>query len=156
MTRCGCSNPKVFAAVYVMRRFSTTLSDGHAHTAVYAGIVFTYGLIQGSLFVVFHAVGLCWGIVFPFHYRRFKTEGRIKYIHITSVILALVLPAISALLHLIGGYSIGSGLITSVCSGRSIAIAYFTTILPVSVLLSMTTSVLVIMFWKLLKVKHTS
>ena len=98
-----------------MRGFTTALSDGHAHTAMYAGIVFTYVLIQGSLFVTFHTLGLCWGIVFPFHYRRFKTEGRIKYIHITSVILALVLPAIS-LLHLINGHSIGPDLI-GVCGG---------------------------------------
>ena len=90
-------------------------------------------------------------------YRRFKVEGRIKYIHITSVILALALPAISALLHLIDGYSIGPGLIisNSVCGGRSRAITYFTTVLPLSVLSSMAMSVLVIMFWKLLKVKHT-
>lgn len=87
------------------------MSDGHAHIAMYAGIAVTYVLIQGSLFITFHVLGLCWGIVFPFHYRRFKVEGRIKYIHITSVILALALPAISALLHLIDGYSIGPGLI---------------------------------------------
>ena len=126
---------------------------------MYAGIAVTYVLIQGSLFITFHVLGLCWGIVFPFHYRRFKVEGRIKYIHITSVILALAmaLPAISALLHLIDGYSIGPGLIisNSVCGGRSRAITYFTTVLPLSVLSSMTMSVLVIMFWKLLKVKHT-
>ena len=136
-----------------MRRLTTTLFDGHAHTAMYAGIVFTYVLIQGSLFVTFHTLGLCWGIVFPFHYRRFKAEGRIKYIHITSVILALVLPAISALLHLVNGYSIGPGQI-GVCMGRSIAITYFATLLPLSVILPMNTSALVIIFWKILKVKH--
>lgn len=131
----------------------------HCHVCRYCSYIIIYVLIQGSLFITFHVLGLCWGIVFPFHYRRFKVEGRIKYIHITSVILALALPAISALLHLIDGYSIGPGLIiiisNSVCGGRSRAITYFTTVLPLSVLSSMTMSVLVIMFWKLLKVKHT-
>ena len=114
----------------------------------------TYRTLQIGLLVMFHALGLCWGIMFPSHYRRLKTEGRIKYIHVTTVVLALVLPAISALLHLIDGYSIAPGPI-DVCIGQNMAVTYFTTILPVSILLAMATLVLVIMFWKILKVRHT-
>ena len=123
----------------------------HEYIIMYAGIVDTYGIVQLSLWVAFHALGLCWGIVFPFHYRRFKIEGRIKYIHASTVVLALVLPAVPALLHLINGYSISPGPIVN-CLGRNVSITYFTTILPVSVLLAMATSVLVILFWKILKV----
>ena len=128
---------------------------GNTHTHCNAGVVHTYGLVQAALWVTFHALGLCWGIVFPFHYRRFKTEGRIKYIHVTTVVLAFVLPAIPALLHLIEGYSIAPGSF-GICFGRNKAIVYFTMILPMSILLATTTSVLVILFWKIFKVRLTS
>lgn len=107
---------------------------------------------QVTLLVTFHALGLCWGVAFPFHYRRFKTGGRIKYIHAFSVVLGLVLPAIPALLHLIYGYSIAIGPI-NVCVVRNIGVSYFTLTLPISVLMAMATSSLVILFWKLFKVK---
>ena len=114
----------------------------------------TYTFGQISLLVAFHALGLCWGIVFPFHYKRVKAEGRIKYIHVTTVVLTLVLPAIPALLHLIDGYSISLGP-QAVCTGQNIAITYFITILPMSILMAMATSVLVILFWRILKVRYT-
>ena len=76
----------------------------------------TYVPAQMSLLVAFHALGLCWGIVFPFHYRRFKTEGRIKYIHVITVVLTLVLPTIPTLLHFIDGYRIILGSL-AVCAG---------------------------------------
>ena len=126
----------------------------HECIIMYAGIVDTYGIVQLTLWVAFHALGLCWGIVFPFHYRRFKIEGRIKYIHVTTVVFALVFPAILALLNLIDGYSIAPGPIDA-CTGRNVTITYFTTILPVSVLLAVATSVLVILFWKIFKVRNT-
>jgi hypothetical protein len=101
--------------------------------------------------VTFHALGLCWGVTFPFHYRRFKILGRIKYIHALSVVLGLILPAIPALLHLIYGYSFAIGPI-SACVVQDIGVSYFTLALPISILLAMASSSLVILFWKLFKV----
>ena len=101
----------------------------------YAGIANSYLLVQITLWGTFHALGLCWGIVFPFHYRRFKIEGRIKYIHVITVVLGLVLPAISALVPLIDGYTITPSPIDH-CVGRNEIIIFFTTILPISVLMA--------------------
>ena len=70
------------------------------------------------------------------------------------MVFALVFPAILALLNLIDGYSIAPGPIDA-CTGGNVTITYFTTILPVSVLLAMATSVLVILFWKIFKVRNT-
>ena len=115
------------------------------------GIINSYVVAQVTLLVSFHALGLCWGVAFPFHYRRFKTEGRIKHIHATTVVLGLILPAIPALLHLIYGYSIAIGPI-SVCIVQNIGVSYFTLTLPISILMAISTSSLVILFWKLFKV----
>lgn len=116
-----------------------------------AGIVFTYGLAQLGLFVLFHAGGLCWGVAFPFHFRRFKAQKQIKYIHITTIIATLFLPLVPALLHLDEGYGVANTPST-VCFGRNVAVTYFTLILPLSVILAIATSILVIMFWIIFKV----
>ena len=118
---------------------------------IYAGVVNVYTVVQIALLVTFHALGLCWSITFPFHYRKFKAYERIKYIHASTVVLSLVLPAIPALLHLIDGYSILLGPLDA-CIVRNIATSYFTLTLPLSVLLATATSALVILFWILFKV----
>ena len=108
-------------------------------------------MLQVVLFLTFHAVGLSWGIIFPFHYRRFKIHGRIKYIHASTVILGFILPAFPALLQLIDGYTIGIDLHTG-CVGRSEALSYYFVTLPLSILSEVTTSVFVILLWKIFKV----
>ena len=115
------------------------------------GIVSSYAIVQIILLVTFHAMGLGWSIMFPFHYRRFKTNGRIKYIHASTVALSLVLPAIPALLLTIHGYIVIPGPF-EFCIPRNIDIAYFTITLPISILLATTTSIFVLLFWKILKV----
>ena len=114
-----------------------------------------YGMAQLGLFVLCHAVGLCWGIVFPFHFRQFKAKEKLKYIHITTVLTVLLLPLVPALLHLKSGYGIADSP-TIICQGRSIDVTFFTFILPMSAILAVATSVLVIMFWKIFKVHNTS
>ena len=114
-----------------------------------------YLLLQITLWGTFHALGLCWGIVFPFHYRRFKTEGRVKYVHGITVVLGLVLPAIPALAALVDGYTVTLSPI-DVCGGRNKDITFFTTILPISTLIAASSTVLIILFWIIFKVKISS
>ena len=121
----------------------------------YTGVLFTYGLAQLGLFILFHAVGLCWGVVFPFHFRKFKAEEKLKYIHVTTVLIALFLPTVPALLHLEKGYGIASSP-TTICFGRSVAVTFFSLILPLSVVLAITTSVFVIIFWIIFKVQNNN
>ena len=113
-----------------------------------------YLLLQITLWGTFHALGLGWSIFFPFQYRRFKAEGRVKYIHIITLILGLVLPAIAALVPLIDGYTIAPTPINN-CVGRNGAITFFATILPIIVLIAATTTVGVILFWTIFKVSLT-
>lgn len=109
----------------------------------------SYLLVQIFLWGAFHGLGLTWGLVFPFHYRRFKTGGKLKYIHAITVTLGLVLPAISALLPLIEGYTLNQ---TTNCVGRNRAVTFFITILPISVLLAVASTSLIILLWTIFKV----
>ena len=111
-----------------------------------------YLLLQLTLWGTFHALGLCWSIAFPFHYRRFKTEGRVKYVHVITVVLGLILPAIPALAPLVDGYTITLSQIDT-CVGRNMDITFFTTILPISILVAADSTVLIILFWIIFKVK---
>ena len=119
------------------------------------GIVKSYAIAQITLLVTYHALSLGWSIMFPFHYRRLKVDGRIKYIHASTVTLGLVLPAIPALLLVIHGYTILPGPY-EFCVSQNIHIAFFTLALPMSILLATTTSVFVILFWRILKVHYSN
>ena len=118
---------------------------------LHTGFVHTYALGQLSWWVVFHAFGMLRAIAFPFFYRKIKREGALKYIHISTVVIALVFPLLPALLHLKDGYSITPSLI-NICIGRNTAISYYGLVLPISILFATTTTLLILLFRKILKV----
>ena len=103
------------------------------------GILHTYLIVQISLWILFHALGIL------------KAQGKLKYAHISSVVIAIILPLVPALLPLIDGYSI---VLSSfdVCFGRNVALTYFTLVLPFSILIAFATTILIAMFWKIVKV----
>ena len=117
------------------------------------GFVHSYALEQISLWTVFHAIGLLKSIYFPFFYRKIKREGASKYIHISTVVVALVLPIVPALLHLIDGYSIAPSPVV-ICTSRNITITYYSLVLPVSVPFGTTITILILLFRKIFRVPH--
>jgi hypothetical protein len=118
---------------------------------LHAGTIFSYGLAQLGYWVTFHAIALSWGILFPFHFRRMKIAKKLKYFHIITVLLALFLPTLPSLIHLNDGY-IMANMRTTLCFGRSPAVTFFALILPLSGLMAVATSLLITIFWKILKV----
>ena len=103
------------------------------------------------MWILFHALGILGGVEFPFKYRKFKVEGKVKYVHISTVVVAVILPLAPALLPLIDGYSIVPSSL-DVCFSRNAALTYFTLVLPFSILFALATTILIAMFWKILKV----
>ena len=110
-----------------------------------------YTLQQVCLWGGLHTGFVFWAMRYPFSYRAFSISTRIRYAHVISVILAVVIPLPGALIHLKGGYII-IGNPSLVCAGRNTDYTYYTFILPLSVLLAITTCLLVLIFWTLLKV----
>ena len=117
----------------------------------YAGIINTYGQAQQGFWVAFHALELCWGVIFPYHFQRMKKGQKMKYFHITTILLALLYPTLPALINLHDGY-VMADTPTTTCFGRSSTVTYFGLILPLSVLIAVATTALIITFWKILKV----
>ena len=118
-----------------------------------AGIVFHYSLMQSTLWVLFHVTALFWGIAFPFHYRRIKANGYIKYIHITAVAVAVLVPLVSALAPLKDGF-IPPTSTPIVCIAANADYTFYTLVLPISILLAISTCLLIFTFWIILKVSN--
>ena len=117
-------------------------------------MLFTYILEQISILLLLHAIFLFWGVAFPFHYRKLKVNKHLRYAHIITVVLALVVPLLAALVPLKDGFIITSQP-TLVCGGRNTDIIYYTFILPASILLAATSILLVLMFWTIFKARVT-
>ena len=116
------------------------------------GFLSTYGMEQIPMWVLLHTVFLFWAVVFPFSYRRLKLSGRIRYAHIFCVVLAVVIPLPAALVHLKDGYN-SLTTPTLACTGRNADYTYYTYVLPVSIILCVTSCLLVVIIWIIFNVR---
>ena len=114
-------------------------------------MVFYYSLMQSVFWVLFHVTALFWGIAFPFHYRKIKANGYIKYIHITAVAVAVLVPLVSALIPLKDSF-IPPRIPPIVCTAATTEHTFYALVLPASILLAISTCLLIITFWIILKV----
>ncbi len=103
------------------------------------------------MWAVLHAVFLFWGVKFPFSYRQLRVQKRIRYAHIISVILAVVVPLPGALIHLKDGY-VSPNPPANACAGRNLDFTYYTFVLPISVMIGTTSCLLVLILWTIFKV----
>ena len=121
------------------------------------GTVFYYGLFQIIVWWFCHELSLFWKIRFPFHARSFETSHRIKYVHITMVIVGLLLPALPVIVTfaIAARDSRGFGLIRFppiLCSGLQRDATFYSLVLPINILLAVGIPLLIIIFWTIHKV----
>ena len=96
---------------------------------------------------------LFWKVQFPLHSRSYEKARRIKYIHLICVILALVLPLVPVItVASKGGFTI-TRYPTFLCTGSDADATYYTIVLPIVIILGIGTTVLVLVFWKIHKVR---
>lgn len=120
----------------------------------HVGIVYGYIFLQILLFLASHVVSLFWGIVFPFHYQTFDTRGSLKYIHITIVAVGLLLPCIPVGITLGTGGYVPDGIPPLTCMPSNKAVTFYATVLPSTLLTSIGTTFMILIFWKLVKVRQ--
>ena len=63
-------------------------------TLFLSGILYSYILLQLTLWWLFHTSAVLWKIMFPLHARSFNSSGKTKYIHIACVIAGVVIPLV--------------------------------------------------------------
>ena len=116
-----------------------------------AGAVVSYSLVHLSVWAVLQAVFMFWSVAYPFSFRQLKITGKIRYAHIISILLALLIPLPSAFTQLAGGSVFTTNLVVP-CLGRNRNYIYYTFILPISLLLGGGLVLLMLVIWILFKV----
>ena len=105
--------------------------------------------MQFSLLWIMHISSIFWKIYFPMNAISLKAIRRTKYIHGMCLIAALVLPLISPLAsHLKGGFII-IDFPPFTCDGRDAAVTFYVHLFPITIILGVGTSLLVLIFWRL-------
>ena len=102
-------------------------------------------------------VSLFWKIRFPFHARSFETAHRIKYIHITMVIVGLVLPTLPVIVAFTAGNpsTRGFGLTRFppiLCTSLQSDPTFYSLVLPINIVLAIGVPLLIVLFWIIHKV----
>ena len=115
------------------------------------GLAYSYCLEQASVWAFLHGIFLFWAVVLPFNYRQLRISGRIRYAHIISVVLAVIIPLPAALVHLKDGH-IAYYTPTLLCQARNRDYGYYTFVLPVSIIMCITSCLLVVIIWTIFKV----
>ena len=99
-----------------------------------------------------HAILLVWVVRDPFGLRRFKKDGKMRYVHTTTVVLAAVLPLVGSCMLLRDGYVV-TFFPALACVGRNLDMAFYAFTLPLSLVVGTVSSILLIFFWTLFKVR---
>ena len=119
---------------------------------LFLGFITVYYYSQVCLTLIIFLFFLLWGVAYPFSYKRLKISGNHRYAHIICVVLALVLPLLPALAQLKGGYVNLAGK-PYYCFGRNPIINRYMFVLPLSIMVGISTYLLVVIFWIIFKVQ---
>ena len=110
--------------------------------------------MQLPLWAICLVVMVFLGVVFPIHMKRLSASGKIKYIHITMVLLGLIVPCMPvAVAFGTGGFSPRDIVFPPiVCFGRDREATIYSNSIVDSILLATGISLLILVFYKLIKV----
>ena len=131
-----------------------------------------YIILQVNIWWVVHTVTILWKIYFPIQARALYSESstrRLRVLHITCVLVALLLPLVPVVIPIIGNaitesqsdgpvpgtLGFGSNINPPIlCSGVDADITFYTLILPNVLLIMLGTISLVLAIWKIHKVLY--
>jgi hypothetical protein len=122
---------------------------------MHAGMVLLYTTVQFTLWGCLYSIFLFWGVRFPFHYRKIRVSGKMRYIHITSFVSAVVIPLPGSLIQLKDGF-INISNPPRFCVGCNTDLFFLSYTIPTTVFLAISCILMVFVFWTILKVCHGS
>lgn len=118
----------------------------------FVGIVFYYVVMQLLLWWLWHTLAVFWAVTWPFHAKKFNISRNTKYLHIGFVVASLLLPVGPVLIILfvtrtptleMAGYTVTRSP-PFVCAGHDITVNFWAFIFPISVLLAIGVTMLVL------------
>jgi hypothetical protein len=102
------------------------------------------------MWMMYHALGVCWIITLPLHYR--SNVKMIRPVHIVTMTLALVVPAIPCIAQLAAGGYRPYFSPPRFCSGKNFYLTYYTFLLPAAVIFAVIIFAMILVFGVILKV----
>lgn len=126
-----------------------------SHSKQCTGVCLYYFVMQLLLLWLFHIISIFWGVYWPI-WASLQSAARRVVLHIAAVSMALVLPAIPVLIiHYLapgaGGFTL-TRFPPILCAASSLALNFYTFMLPLSILIACGLTLLVLIFWRLFKV----
>lgn len=113
-----------------------------------------YLFLQISYSMLVFTLFLFWSTVFPFKYRTAKIVGRVKSAFIAALIVCFIAP-LTSLTMLKDGY-FSAFYFANVCTARNPTAFFIAITLHLSMLLWVNSSLLVVIMWKIFKVRPES
>ena len=114
------------------------------------------GIVSATIFVAFHIFFMYLGAAFPFKKKYIESSGYFKYIHLIVILLSLLVPVGPVLsAEFVGGFGINSSP-PSLCVPRNSLSAFVALVLPVSLSLGIAMSLLLLLIYKVTKVRVRS
>ena len=121
-------------------------------------------MMQLLLWWLWHTVAVFWAVAWPFHAKKFNISRNTKYIHIGFVLVSLLLPVAPVLIILfisptptlqLTGYTVTRSP-PFVCAGHDITVNFWAFIFPISVVLAVGVTMLVLIMRTVIKVISTT
>ena len=111
------------------------------------GNLLSYAGLVVALFWLFQTALSFWVVTYPIHYRSFSSTGKLKIIHIISVISSLTLPIIpTAVMNSVDGF--GKSVFTPTkCIPLNVDAFFYSFLIPVVIIDTCGISLLVITVW---------
>ncbi len=111
-------------------------------------------MMQLILLWFFHVITMFWGVYWPIQANIVQASSKRIVLHIIAVCLALVMPAIPVcIIHFMSspGFTV-TRFPPILCAAGNLNLNFYTFMLPISVIIACGLTLLVLIFWKLLKV----
>lgn len=113
------------------------------------GGLFTYAFVQALLWCLFHSAFIFYGVIYPVYYRVMSDSGKMKYVHLSVVVVAVTLPMILILMYSIkGGFGFNLLLHYS-CFPNNTTAVFYSFIIPLDLFIITNLVMLLIVFAKI-------
>ena len=124
-------------------------------SAIFTGIVESYIIIQATLWWIFHILAVFWKVRFPFHSRYYDKTKRTRYIHISCIILAIIVPTIAPITISLEGGFIMTRFPPIACVGREADASFYSIVFPITLMYAAGTTFLLAILWRIRRVSST-
>lgn len=123
---------------------------------IFAGVLTSYFGLQITLWWLFHIFSMFWKLQFPFHSRLCDNMKQTKYVHALCIMVALIFPMVpSIVISVESGFTVNY-FPPSGCIGRDANIAFYSTLLPITLCYAVGTTLLLAIMWKIKRVSNLS